>query len=263
MLSNWDDLRCLLAVAESGSLTAAARRLESSQPTLGRRMRALEARLDAPLLQRRRDRLTLTPLGETVVDIVRGMQSAVDDIERHAAGAEPRPSGLVRISTTECIASSWLVHQLPALAANHPDVEIEILTGISISDIVRREADIAIRVGLAGPENLESLRVGTVEFGLYAGREYLRENPAPSSLDELSEHTGFDSLRELSALPQVVQFRDLAVDSSFGFDSVLTQAAAVRRGLGIVPLPKYVCVNDPDVDRVWPTTSPYRETCGC
>lgn len=250
MLTNWDDLRCLLAVAEAGSLTSAARRLESSQPTLGRRMRALEASLDAPLLHRSSDRLTLTPLGETVVDIARGIQSAVDDIERHAAGSVPTPAGLVRIATTECIASSWLVRQLPRFAASYPEIEIEILTGISMSDIVRREADIALRVGLAGPDNLECLRVGSVEFGLYAGKSYLRQNPAPSSLDELSEHAGFDSLRDLSALPQVVEFRRVAADHSFGFDSVLTQAAAVRRGLGIVPLPKYVCAHDPDVERV-------------
>ncbi|MEM7500404.1 MAG: LysR family transcriptional regulator [Pseudomonadota bacterium] len=250
MLSNWDDLRCLLAVADAGSLTAAARRLESSQPTLGRRMRALEASLDAPLLHRSHDRLTLTPLGETIVEIVRGMQSAVDDIERHAAGAAPAPAGLVRIATTECIASSWLVRQLPTLAARYPDVEVEILTGISMADIVRRDADIAIRVGLAGPDNLECLHIGSVEFGLYAGAEYLRRNPAPASLDELSEHTGFDSLRDLSGLPQVVEFRRLAADSAFGFDSVLTQAAAARRGLGIVPLPKYVCVDDPGIERL-------------
>ena len=251
MLSNWDDLRCFLAVAEAGSLTGAARLLDSSQPTLSRRMKALEKSLDATLVRRSADGLSLTPLGELVAALARDMQRLTHDVERHASGQVPSESGRVRIATTECIASSWLIRQLPEVARRFPAIEFEIVTGIGMADLMRRDADFALRVGVAGPDELESHHAGVVQFGLYASSEYLASRPAPVSLDDLSEHVGFESLRELSGLPRVLKFRELiSPDVPYAFDSILTQLAAMRSGLGIVPLPKYLCRGIDGIERV-------------
>lgn len=241
MSTHWDDLRFFLAVAETGSLTAAAQTLGSSQPTLSRRIKELETALGARLLRRGKDRYTLTPLGETVYERARRMEDAVFEIERHAGNKEVIPQGRVRIATTECIASSWLVRQLPEFGERFPLIVIEILTGISTADLMRKEADIALRVGISGPEQLHSQKVGSVEFGIYASERYLAEHGAPRSIEDLADHVTLESLGDLSGLPQVLQLRqNSAPTSPYGFDSILTQARAARVGLGVMVLPKYL-----------------------
>lgn len=251
MTINWDDLRCFLAVAETGSLTAAANRLDSSQPTVGRRLKALESALDAVLVRRVKDKYLLTPLGETVLNLAQGMELAVFDIDRHASGVEVTPGGRVRIATTECIASTWLVRKLPELAEKFPDVEVEILTGISMADLMRREADIALRVGVSGPEELECYRAGIVDFGLYGSDAYFKQHASPNTVEDLVDHVGFESLGSLSGLPQVIKYREvIRRHIPFAFDSILTQREAVLNGLGIMTLPKYLCYGVKHVTRV-------------
>ncbi len=252
-MTNWENLRCFLAVAESGSLTAAASRAGASQPTLSRRIKALECELNGKLFRRMKDRYSLTPLGEVVFAQVTRMQSAVFDLERQVSGEAVQPRGRVRLATTECIASAWLVPRLGDLSRRLPEVELEILTGISMSDLMRKEADIAIRVGVSAPDPLESYRAGTVEFGLYGSAGYLESNGTPKSLAELPEHAMLESGGTLSGLPQVVQFRrSMFHEPSFAFNSILSQVEAAQQGLGLVPLPKYLTVDRPELHRVLP-----------
>lgn len=245
VIARWDDLRLLLAVADSGSLTAAAANSGASQPTLSRRIKALEASLETTLLRRVDDHYRLTPAGETIVGLVRQMAAAASAIERQVGANAESPTGRVRLATTECVAASWLVQQLPVLEQRYPDLELEILTDVGFADLTRREADIAIRIGVSGADGLHTEHVGSVRFDLYGSQHYLDRNGMPQTLDDLSHHVGIDSLRELARVPQAVAFREaMGGELPVACNSILGQLQGVRSGLGLMVLPRYLAIAD-------------------
>ncbi|MEL7450626.1 MAG: LysR family transcriptional regulator [Pseudomonadota bacterium] len=249
---NWDDFRFFLALAKAGNMSAAAEALNVSQPTIGRRIRELESRLDARLFERTAEGYVLTAAGEEIRELARQMEAEALAIERRVQGSDTRPRGRVCVALTEGLASHWLVHRLDDFKAQCPDVELELAIGIPASDLMRREADIALRMGEPGSEQLVGRKLGQVSFGLYGSEAYFDRRGEPRTLSALSRHDIIESERDIGNLVQARVLRKAArgANVSLRCDHVGTQMEAASRGLGLVALATYMTRGAPGLRRV-------------
>lgn len=189
-MNNWSDYPILMAVAESGSLTAAGRQLKMSQPTVGRRIRALEDHFGTPLLKKEGGRLIPTAFGHSILDHIRRMHDEAAAINRSSATLEHSLAGTVRISATEGIGTTWLPHVMQAFRATHPDIMIDLGIGFKNFNLAQREADIALRwMGPGDQNSLIGRKVATVTFGMFASESYLAARGTPQSLEDLDGST--------------------------------------------------------------------------
>ncbi len=251
-MTDWDSYRCFLMVAREGSLSAAARRLNISQPTIGRRIHALEQSLQARLFVRENHGYRLTPAGERILELIENMERDALAVERRVGGDDKSLAGEVCLCTTEGIATYWLAPKLPKLKECLPEIEIEIVVGIHMLDLLRREADLALRIGNPGSEELVGRRLGQVHCGLFASKAYLAKHGRPKSLEDLAQHSLVESTREIAGLAQVRLLRDVAPRASTALrcNSVTTQMAAARAGLAILALPLYMAQGAPKLQRI-------------
>jgi|GEM_PF-1073762 len=249
---NWEELRCLVAVIEEKSLTNAAKKLGISQPTVSRRIKDLQNAFGSELLQRDQDEYVATEIGASVYQLACQMRSAAWSIECKAKEANTQLEGSISLATTDCIAVSWLHQHLSEFAETFPLVELKIVTSLDLLSINARQADIAIRVGTHGTEELFSQKIGKINFGLYASAGYLRAKGTPNSLKELENHTVIDSLGGLGDTIQVRTLHEhgIKTDNAIGSDNLLAQARVAAEGLGIVPLPHYLANWQPAIHRL-------------
>lgn len=185
---DWSALRDVVAVAETGSLSGAARKLNSSQPTIGRRIEQLESQLNTLLFKRSSRGLVATPVGEKVLDYARNMAENARAIERIASGADQSLDGVVRITMTDQMGNIWLPGKLSEFHSRHPGLRLEIVVENRTLDLFKREADIAVR--FARPQQLDLVVRKSVDFhyGLYASSSYLQQHGRPRSMRDLPDH---------------------------------------------------------------------------
>ncbi|TQV82129.1 LysR family transcriptional regulator [Denitrobaculum tricleocarpae] len=253
MLS-WDDYRFFLAVARCGSLSAAARALSVTQPTVGRRIDQMEAELKIKLFERTDSGFCLTDAGKATLHFAEAMDREAEGAGNCLARYLSQPKEIVRIATTLNIATCWLTEKLAAFKTTNPNIRLAIRVGIQRADVSRYKADIALRMGEPGDDQLFGRRIGQVHCGLYASQDYIEDRGMPGSLAELSEHSVIDSEGEIENLPQVAVLRDLLPegDVHFGADNTTVQMAAVRCGLGIAALPCFMADPAPNFLRILP-----------
>jgi DNA-binding transcriptional LysR family regulator len=169
----WDDLRYFLAVSRHGTLSAAARALAVAQPTVGRRLSAFERRLGAQLFQRGLGGFILTATGQRLVVLAEQMEDAAIEAERTASGHDDGLRGTVRITTSEWLAGRILGTALAPLLERNPALVIDIVADARHLNLVRREADIAIRPSTFAQQTIYTRRIGRVGFGVYGSPHYL------------------------------------------------------------------------------------------
>lgn len=192
---DWSLIRAFLAVAETGSLSAAARALGASQPTLGRQVKAMETQLGAELFHRRPRGFELTALGAALIEPARAMRASANRIALAAAGQEARLEGTVRI--TASVAMS--LYHLPAIIARireaEPAIQIELVPSDSSRNLLFREADIAVRMYRPRQLDLVTTHLGDIELGLFGATSYLDRRGRPARQDELLGHdlVGYDT----------------------------------------------------------------------
>ena len=247
---SWDDLRPFLAVARSGSTLAASRLLRVSQPTVVRRIAALEAELGLALFERRPSGYTLTRAGSELLPPAEQMEQAAVRFADIAATQERGVSGAVRISVYEIYAVTLLAPMLRDLHHAHPEIRVDLDVSDAVRDIQRGEADIALRsaVKLSGADLL-CRRVAEERWALYCSRSYAAANGVPRSTDELNGHTIIGEGAE-DFWPEYERWRQQAnirntVDLHHGSATALM--AAVRSGFGIALLPCLVADHDPEL----------------
>jgi len=238
----WDDIRFFYAVAEAGSLSEAARRLKVSQPTVSRRVRMLEDRLEAQLFHRLASGFVLTDAGERIFDKAAEMASAARSISDRIAGTRSRAEGRISLTTAEGLGESWLVPRLPGLSNSHPALEVELLMSNDRLDIAGGEADMALRMGEPHDETLVGRKIGTVMFKLYAARHYLDAFGTPQLLSDLGTHRIIECGGAIRNVPQARLLREAGSGGKVALtlDSVFAQKAAAEAGLGLVSLPPYM-----------------------
>ncbi len=237
---SWDHYRAFLAVAETGSLSAAARQIGQTQPTLGRQIDALERALGLSLFVRSPAGLTLTEGGHDLLPDAQGMAAAAEALLRSASAGRDETAGVVRITASEIVGGAVLPPVVAALQAQHPGLVVELVLTNRSEDLLRRDADIAVRMVRPDQNAVIARQIGRVPLGLYAHEAYLARCGSPQTLADLSTHTviGFD--RNPAAA------RALDVDSGwdrrlfrFRSDSDLAQLAMLRAagGIGVCQAP--------------------------
>jgi DNA-binding transcriptional LysR family regulator len=185
---DWDLLASFLDVAEAGGLSAAARAGAGSQPTLGRRIEALEAALGVPLFERTARGLKLTDAGAGVAAHARAMrEEAVAAADLAARGAEAL-SGAVRITASRVMSAFLLPPIVARLRATHPEIAIELNASDAIENLLEHDADIAVRLARPEQATLVGRKVGAMAVGAYAHRDYLKRRGTPQTVADLAHH---------------------------------------------------------------------------
>jgi DNA-binding transcriptional LysR family regulator len=239
----------MLAVIDAGSLSGAARVLDLSQPTVGRHIEALEAALDAPLFTRSATGLNPTRLALALEPHARAMAAAAETLARTAAGDADSARGVVRVTASEIVAVHVLPEILTQFRRAHPQIDIELVASNRQEDLLRRDADVAIRMVRPTQDALLARRIGEVRIGFFARRDYLEQFGAPESIEDLRRHTvvGFDRGQVIPAARAAVNFE--ITPDLFGLrtDSDSAQIAALRAGFGVGALQEPLAARDPDL----------------
>ena len=255
--ADWDLYRSLLGVLRHGSLSAAARELGLTQPTLGRHIDALEKALGKKLFVRSRHGLSPTRAALALLPHAEAMEAAVLALLR--AGTGDGEAGIVRITASNFIGGQVLPEILARLRERHPSIALELALSDRNQDLSRRDADIAVRMVRPAQKALIAKKLGHVRIALYAHRRYLARRGMPRSVEELRAHDliGFDrdsaSLRSLNA--------GFAIDRelfALRSDDTAAQLNALRAGFGIGACQSGAAVRDADLVPVLPETISFR-----
>ncbi|MGU7773078.1 LysR family transcriptional regulator [Burkholderia sp. MR1-5-21] len=232
---NWELYRTFLAVLTEGSLSGAARALGITQPTAGRHVAALEAAFGQTLFTRSQSGLLPTEAALALRGHADALRSAAAAFERAAASRGDGVSGVVRISASDVIGVEVLPPMLTRLRRDHPELVVELATTDRIQDVLKREADIAVRMAPPAQDALVARRIGSIEVGMYARDDYLAAHGMPATMSELARHAliGFDEMTPfLRAAGKVLP--DWNRDAfALRSDSNLAQLAMIRAGYGI------------------------------
>lgn len=231
---DWSLCRSVLAVMEAGSLSRAAHSLGLSQPTVGRQVAALEGQLGVALFTRSPSGLMPTPAARALRPHLEAMMAAATALQRSASGAADAAAGVVRITASQVIGGAVLPDILAAFRAAHPAVAVELALSNQNQDLLRREADVAVRMARPTQAALHARRIGTVEVGLHATGDYLETHGAPADLSDRAGHTviGWDTAPvRVGGQPLDLPAGRDAFDVRC--DSDLACLAMVRAGVGI------------------------------
>jgi len=195
-LSNldWSLVQAFLAVADTGSLSAAAKQLSSSQPTLGRQVKAMEAQLGADLFHRHQKGLSLTETGAALVAPARTMRDAMQQIAMTAAGQQQTLKGTVRITASVVISAYHMPRIIADIREAEPEIEIELVPSDDTSNLLYREADIAVRMYRPTQLDLITQHLGDVPIAAYAARNYLQKRGMPTQATIMThDFVGYDA----------------------------------------------------------------------
>ncbi|WP_018181270.1 LysR substrate-binding domain-containing protein [Kaistia granuli] len=263
MTPSWDHLSSFLAVMGDGSLSGAARSLRLTQPTVGRHIDELEASLGVVLFTRSQTGLAPTDAALELAPHAATMAAAAEALVRTASGEAAEDRGTVRLAASEIVGTEILPPMLAAFQQAHPRIAIELIVSNRNEDLLRREADIAIRMVRPTQGTLLARRIGSVELGLHAHRRYLDRRGTPGTLADMGGHAliGFD--RETAAV-RALQKLGLSLTRemfSLRTDSDTTQLAAIRAGLGIGVCQAPLAARDPDLVRLVPDAFAYPLEC--
>jgi DNA-binding transcriptional LysR family regulator len=239
---DWNQARAFLVTAEEGSLSAAARALGLTQPTLSRQVASLEEALGVTLFERTSRTLLLTQSGLDLLAHFRMMGDAANNISVAATGQSQAVTGHVLISATDLMATHFLPPVLKKLRKTAPDLQIEIIVSNELSDLLRREADIAIRHSRPKDETLFAKRLGDKKGHLFASKEYLDEVGWPKSLADLEKLTfvGFDQPELRRGLMASRGVNLTTSNFNFSTSSATLALELVRQGFGIGILPSEI-----------------------
>ena len=251
---NWQLIPSFLAAHQHGSLLAAARALGISQPTVGRHVSLLEAQLGTPLFERTGRGLIATPAAVRLAEAARAMETGAHTLMRGAHQAQTTLSGTVRLSASQPMGCCLLPKLLAQLRVEQPGIQIELVVSNTVSDLLRREADIAIRLVRPTQSSLLARRIGHLAVAVCAHRNYLVRRGVPQEPADLLRHdlVGNDRVQDIyrgfAAMGHAVGPEQFALRT----DDLMAYWAAVRAGLGIGFVATFMLPGDPDVAVVLP-----------
>jgi DNA-binding transcriptional LysR family regulator len=251
---DWTLIRSFLAALEHGSLLGAAKALRSSQPTLGRHIAELESQLGTTLFERTGRGLLPTAMALRMADSARAMEASAMQLARQAAGAQSKIAGSVRISASQPIACILLPPLLAQMRLALPEITVELVVSNTVSNLLKREADIALRMVQPDQGSVIAKRIGQVSIGSYAHRDYLKRRGIPKLPSDLQQHDLIGSDKDgslergaaalgLSVVPERMVLRT---------DDLIAYGAAVRAGLGIGFIADYAARADSNLVALLP-----------
>ena len=257
---DWNQLRAFLETAETGSLSAAARKLGQSQPTLSRQVAALELALGVTLFERVGKTMALTTTGQELLGHARVMGAAAHELGLAATGRSEEVGGVVSVATSDAVAAYLMPKILLQIREAAPGIQVEVVASDGFSDLLRREADIAIRhVRPEQPELIGRL-VRHSSACFYASESWVREHGLPRTAEEAVQHD-FIGMDRAGHYLQHMRSKGLQL-SSANFrsyaDNSVTYWEMVRQGLGIGAIMEEIARETPGMVRVLEDVSPFQ-----
>jgi DNA-binding transcriptional LysR family regulator len=232
---DWSDVRIFLAVARAGTLSGAAQQLGLSQPTMGRRLRALEEATGQALFQRGREGFLLTDEGASVLAHAQRMEDEALSIERALAGREQALQGTLRVSASDWFGSHLLTPVCAEFARRHPQVRVDLVTDSRVFDLARREADLVFRIKEPEGPELVRRRLMRLDYALYGPEGVPPPEPGDGAGTRLvTLHAAFEDLPDVAWLRQTFPH----ARAGFGSNSREAQARMVALGAGFAVLPR-------------------------
>lgn len=257
---DWNQLKAFLETAETGSLSAAARKLGLTQPTLSRQVAAIEKQLGATLFERVGKSMVVTGAGLALLDHARVMGAAAEDLQVAATGQSQAVDGIVCVSASEVVAACLLPRVLYRLRQQAPGIVIDVVASDALSDLRRREADIAIRHVRPDQPDLIGRWIREATASFYASKAWVAEHGHPRKPEEAARH-GFVGMDRSGRYLGYLQQHGLPLDSSnFACYAENTSSnwSLVCQGLGIGAMMDDIARDMPDVVRVLDDVAPIR-----
>ena len=251
---DWDDLRFFLAVARSGRLTAAAKRLGADHATVSRRLASLETALKAKLFERRPQGYGLTAHGERLLARAESMETDALAIQSDIGGADMALSGVVRIGAPDGFGTAFLAPRLATLAETYPGLELQLVAMPRLLSLSKREADLAITLAPPKEGKVVARRLCDYRLGLYASQGYLDARPPIRAAADLFDHRIVGYIDDLIFTPELDYLDEVAkglrphVQSS----SVVAQMNAVVVGAGVGVIHHFMARGEPRLVPVLP-----------
>lgn len=254
---NWDDARMFLAVARTGQLLGASRRLGVNHATLSRRVSALEEALKTRLLIRRTNGCDLTAEGEAFLRAAERMETEMLAVQASIGRIDTAVAGTVRVGAPDGFGVSFLAPRLGRLTARHPELKIQLVPVPRSFSLSQREADIAITLERPEQGRLVSSKLTDYTLGLYASRDYLAENGTPETVEDLKSHRRVGYVEDLIFTASLNFTGEImrSWDASFEISSATGQTEAVRSGAGIGILHDYIARQHGELVRLLPANS--------
>ena len=257
---DWNQLKAFLETAETGSLSAAARKLGLTQPTLSRQVAAIEQRMGVTLFERVGKTMALTPTGMDLLEHARAMGTAAEALGLAATGRSQALGGVVSVSATDAVAAILLPPLVKKLRAQEPGIAIEVISSNALSDLLRREADIAIRhVKPEQPELIARfIREATAYF--YASEAWVKTHGHPRSAEDATHlpFVGYDRSGNYLAYLHMHGLSVSEANFSCYADHTVAHWALVQQGLGIGAIMEEIARETPGVVHVLDDVPPVR-----
>jgi DNA-binding transcriptional LysR family regulator len=248
---DWDKLRIFQAAAQAGSFTHAGESLNMSQSAVSRQVSALEQELGVPLFHRHARGLLLTEQGELLHRAAREVTMKLDAVQARLVDTREKPSGVLRVTTTVGLGTTWLTARIQEFIELYPDVQLQLLLDDTELDLGMRQADVAIRLRQPVQPDLIQRKLFTVHFHLYASPSYLKRYGSPASIADLDQHrlitfgeSGATYLREMNWLETAGRATDDPRIPTLKINSIVAIKYAVQRGIGLALLPDYIVEAD-------------------
>jgi DNA-binding transcriptional LysR family regulator len=257
---DWNQLKAFLETAETGSLSAAARKLGLTQPTLSRQVAAIEQRMGVTLFERVGKSMALTPTGMDLLEHARAMGAAADALGLAATGRSQAVGGVVSVSASDAVAAYLLPPLVKTLREQEPGIAIEVIPSNALSDLLRREADIAVRhVKPEQPELIaRHIREATAFF--YASQDWVKTHGHPGSAEDATQLPFVGSDRQGRYLAYLRAHGLPVNESNFScyVDHTVAHWALVQQGLGIGAMMEEIARGTTGVVRVLDDVPPIR-----
>lgn len=251
IVKNWDNIRYFLALARTGSLSGAARSLGVNHSTVIRRLAAFEASIGARLFARERNERLLTPVGKDILPLAEQIEKNIQQLDQTLKGKDTNLSGVIRVTTTDTLASTLMPSLIASFRAAYPEINIVLIID---NQVIRlsKNADVSIRPARAPEEDLVGRPVCNLAHAIYCAPRYLEKHNTPNSLEDLKAHDWVVPDPSLENYPVVQWTREhlSAARIAASSASILSLAALVRSGLGIAMLPCFLADDDPQLVRL-------------
>ncbi|MGF1729975.1 LysR substrate-binding domain-containing protein [Photobacterium kasasachensis] len=254
------ELEVFIAVAESSSFNLAAERLNIASSVVSRTIKKLEADLETTLFNRTTRRVTLTEEGLWLIDRARHVSEGVSAIEHHFSRKYQQPVGSLTVDAASSFALNAIVPLLPVFVQRYPDIKVTLVSNDSISDLIERKVDVAIRIGQLSDSSLKARKLGVTQRGLYASPGYLKRIGYPGRIDELPTHKllGFDKYKLLNHWPLLDQHGErLSITPDMSSNSGETLKQMAVNGLGIACLSNFTVQQELEAGLLEPVLEQY------
>jgi molybdate transport repressor ModE-like protein len=236
---DWNDLRYLLAIAREGSTLAAAKALGVSQPTVQRRLAALEERIDRKLVEHHPTGYRLTELGKTLLPHAVDVERSVEAFQRQLMSTGEDLTGTLRVTCPEGMASRLLAPVIEAFREKYPGLRVDLIMTDRRLDLAKGEAEVALRIHEPGDDQLIARRIANSPWAVFASRSYIKRHGRPQRWEDLDQHAIIEFAGELADNHAARWLRSAAPKATIAIrgNSMLGVLAAVKSGAGLAPLP--------------------------